>query len=363
MLNNSGLNKLTKKIHMQQLADYREKLRQEPQLLSLFLELTDRCNERCMHCGSRCDGKESEGLLSVEEIKDILISVKEDFSERLPMLCITGGEPLLRKDFFEIMEFAKSLGFAWGMTSNGTLIDEDCAKKLRNAGMRTISISIDGLRDTHDWFRQTKGAYDRAMEGIKNLVNTKGFSHVQITTVVHHGNINELEDMYIIFKKTGVKSWRVINIEPIGRAKDSKELMLTAEEYRYMLEFINEKRLKDPEFEVAFGCSHYLGTELERELRKWYFLCNAGIYVGSIMANGDVGACLDIERRPETIQGNVRKERFSYIWKNRFEIFRTDYRKCGKCKNCKEYKFCAGDSYHTWDFDRMEPCMCYKDML
>ena len=69
-------------------------------------------------------------------------------------------------------------------------------------------------------------------------------------------------------------------------------------------------------YPVEYGCAHYLGPELEGELRGWYWLCNAGVYTASIMANGDVGACLDIERRPETIQGNIRSERFSSIWKN-----------------------------------------------
>jgi len=362
-MSNSGIKNFIKKIHMQQLADYRKELWQKPQLISLFLELTQMCNENCRHCGSDCNTREIDGLLSLEEIKDILITVKEDFNEKLPMLCITGGELLLRKDFFEIMKVANELGFRWGMTSNGTLIDESAALKLKECGMRTISISLDGLRDTHDWFRQTDGGYDRAVRGIKALVANGGFSHVQVTSVIHHRNINELDMMYEEFKKLQIKSWRVINIEPIGRAKDNKELMLSDDEYVKMLDFINKKRFEDPSFEVTFGCSHYLGVPYERELRKWYFLCNAGIYTASIMANGNVGACLDIERNDITIQGNVRDTRFSEIWQNRFEIFRSDYRKCGKCADCKEYEFCTGDSFHTWDFKNMQPNICTRDIL
>lgn len=169
--------------------------------------------------------------------------------------------------------------------------------------------------------------------------------------------------MISLFREIGVRSWRVINIEPIGRAAESDELLLTNDEYRRMFDFIEKKRFEDPAFPVTYGCSHYLGTRMEREVRQWYFLCNAGIYTASIMYNGDVGACLDIERRPETIQGNVRETRFKEIWDNKFEIFRTDFKKCGPCADCKDYVFCAGDSCHTWDYDKMQPKICMRDIL
>lgn len=363
IMNNSGLSNRVKKVHMQQLADYRKELRNNPQLRSLFIEMTGLCNEHCRHCGSSCGDYEVSNTLAFDEICHVLDTVKEDFDIDKMTLCITGGEPLLRPDFFEIMNYAKELGFKWGMTSNGILIDKECAKKLHAAGMQTISISVDGLRETHDWFRQLDGSYDRTMEGIHNLIEENGFNHVQITTVVHHRNISELEEMYKEFRKTGVRSWRVINIEPIGRAKQDPELLLSNDEYKQVFNFIREKRLLDPHFTVTYGCSHYLGVEMERELRQWYFLCNAGVYTASVMYNGDVGACLDIERRPETIQGNIRDRRLSEIWKQEFQIFRSDYRKCNECAKCDDYEFCAGDSYHTWDFDEMKPQVCMKTVL
>ena len=362
-MKNSGLSNIIKTHHMKQLADYRDVLRNSPKLHSLFIEMTGLCNEHCRHCGSSCGDFIPEGQLSDEEIMRILDTVKEDFDISNVRLCITGGEPLLRPGFFDIMAYAKNLGFRWGMTSNGVLIDEECARKLHETGMSTISISIDGLRETHDWFRQTPGSYDKTVAGIRNLINEGGFSHIQITTVVHHKNIHELEDMYHEFKKIGVRSWRVINIEPIGRAVEAEDLLLSKGEYKRLFSFIEKKRFEDPNFPVTYGCSHFLGTNHERESRQWYFLCNAGIYTASIMYNGDVGACLDIERRPETIQGNVRNTRFSEIWKNEFKIFRSDYKKCGKCADCKDYQFCAGDSSHTWDYDNMQPKLCLRDIL
>ena len=168
--------------------------------------------------------------------------------------------------------------------------------------------------------------------------------------------------MYEVFLKLGVRSWRVVNIEPIGRAKEQPELLLTEDEYRQLFAFIREYRFKN-KMQVSYGCSHYLGPEMEREVRKWYFLCNAGVYTASVMYNGNIGACLDIERRPELVQGNIRTDRLKDVWEQKFEIFRTDYRKTGKCKNCKDYKYCAGDAYHTWNFDTMEPNVCMKGIL
>ncbi len=347
--------------HMKMLAEYRQGLMKAPQLRSLFFELTMRCNENCMHCGSRCNDVTSEEL-PVQVYYDIMDKVKRDFSERLPMLCITGGEPLLRKEFFDIMGYAHKLGFRWGMTSNGTLIDNEMAKRLSDVGMGTISISIDGLRDTHDWFRRTKGGYDKAMRGVQALIDQGTFRHVQITTVVHKKNIDELEELYDIMCGIDIDSWRVINLEPIGRAKQFPELLLEPQDYRRMFDFIRDKRSQG--MPVEYGCTHYLGLDYEREVRDWYFLCNAGVYTASIMANGDIGACLDIERRPETIQGNVLRDDFTEVWKNRFEYFRTGLSaKNQKCAECSSRQFCDGGSAHSWDYDKCEQQVCFKDVL
>lgn len=346
---------------MEQLAEYREGLKKKPLLKNLFLELTLRCNERCLHCGSSCGDVKSEEL-TLEQYKVFLDEVKEDFGTKGYMLCITGGEPLLRKDFFEIMSYAHMLGFKWGMTSNGTLITPEVANKLYEAGMSTISVSIDGLEETHDAFRQTPGGYRKAMEGIQNLINVGKFKAIQVTTVVTHQNIGELDALYEIFDKMDIDSWRVINIEPMGRAKLHPELILTKEDYRYLMEFIRNKRMAGEP--VEYGCSHYLGAEYEHEIRDWYFICSAGLYVASITANGDIIACLDIERRPELVQGNILKDRFKDVWENEFKEFRIDLSdRCTKCQVCGEKDRCHGDSYHSWDFVRNEPILCFRDIL
>ena len=349
--------------HMTALAEYRDNvLRREPKLKFLFLELTDRCNERCRHCGSSCGDGADAALLTDDEIKTFLKKTASQFDIGNLQLCITGGEPLLRRGFFEIMDYARSLGYRWGMTTNGTLIDDDIAERLRRAGMATVSVSIDGLPETNDWFRRKEGGYDLALRGVRALVRNGGFQHVQVTTVVHKKNLKELPALYEILSREGIRSWRVINMEPIGRANACKDLLLDGREMKAMLDFIRRNRFRGP-MEVVYGCAHYLGPDYEREVRHWYFLCNAGIYTASVMCNGDIGACLDIERRPETIMGNIRRDDFAEVWKNRFAIFRTDYKRQGPCADCSHYRFCAGGASHSWDYDENRPLVCMKGIL
>ena len=344
---------------LKQMSDYRNQLRQQPILKFLFLELTMNCNERCLHCGSSCGDVRSEEI-PVQTYFKLLDTVKKDF-DPLPMLCVTGGEPLLRKEFFEIMSYAHQLGYKWGMTSNATLITNDTAKKLKDAGMRTISVSIDGLEQTHDSFRRTKGGFAKAIQGIKNLL-PYDFSAVQTTSVITKKSIGELDALFALMEELDVDSWRVINLEPIGRALRLDGYMLDTEDYRRLFDFIRSKRSEG--YPVTYGCTHYLGLDYEKAVRDWYFLCNAGLYTASIMANGDIGACLDIERRPETIQGNILTDDFTDVWYNRFDIFRRPLsERNDKCRHCDSRHFCSGGSYHSWNYDTNCQMVCFKDIL
>jgi len=228
--------------------------------------------------------------------------------------------------------------------------------------MGTISVSIDGLPETHDRLRGLKGGYERAMRGVQNLIDEDYFHAIQITTVINHENINELDALFEIMDGIDIDSWRVINLEPIGRALLRPELMCTKEDYIRLFNFIRDKRAAG--YPVEYGCSHYLGLEYEAEVRDWYWLCNAGIYTASIMTNGDIGACLDIERRPEVIMGNIRKDRFSDVWNNKFEIFRQDLSDLNEdCRACSHASFCRGGAHHSWDYDNCRPMVCMKDIL
>ena len=114
--------------------------------------------------------------------------------------------------------------------------------------------------------------------------------------------------MFEFFQNHGFYSWRPVNIEPIGRAKINDELLLDADEVKFLLDFIKNKR-KNPNTEMD-ACSHFLPIDYEYEVRDFFFQCGAGVNVASIMVNGDIASCLDIERRPELVQGNVKTDNF-----------------------------------------------------
>ena len=339
----------------------REALKREPVLRQLFLELTLRCNERCLHCGSSC-GAQPCPEVSLEDYRRLLDGVKRDFDISRMMLCITGGEPMLRPDFFDIVGYAHELGFRWGMTSNATLIDAAAAKRLRESGMRTISVSIDGLPETHDRLRRSPGSFRRAMAGVQALIDEGGFKAIQITTVVNHGNLSELEALYERFLDVDIDSWRVVAIEPIGRALEHPELQLTGAEHRALLDFIRHKR--EQQMPVTYGCCHYLGLEYEREVRDWFFFCGAGRTVASVMTNGDIGACLNIDRNPRTIQGTIYRDDFSDVWRNRFQTFRGSLAEGNAaCRSCPHVAFCDGDSCHSWDYAADAPLACLRGQV
>lgn len=345
-----------KRGQLAQLARHRDSLCQTPHLRWLFFEITNRCNLSCRHCGSRCtaDGQ----VLTAEEVEATLRTVEDE----RPMICLTGGEPMLHPDFFRIAECVHEMGFFWGMTTNATLIKQEDAKRLKQAGMSTVSVSLDGMEQAHDRLRQRKGAWQLALCGLEALQQA-GF-RPQVTTVVHRENLEDLEAMYRLLCGMGIISWRLVNVEPIGRACESGELLLNPEQFLHLLSYIRGKRF-DPScpMEVTFGCSHYLGVQDERMVRDHYFLCGAGILTASVRSNGDICACLDIENRPELVQGNIRADRFIDVWKHRFQTFRRDRTAdCQKCLECPERLLCGGDSAHTWDYDRREPLLCYRDM-
>ena len=348
--------------NLNNLAKYREELYKHPRLVNIFIEVTLNCNANCEHCGSKCSSKKKTKDIDAKYIKKALDEVAEKYNPRDILLSITGGEPLLRKDLFEIMAYAKQLGFKWGMTSNGMLITDSVIRKIQETEMDTISISLDGLKETHESFRGVPNSFDKIIKGIKKLQKVPTIRAVQVTTVVNKKNIHELEDIYKLMKELNVISWRVINVDPIGNAKKNKEILLDKEDYKYLFNFIKEKRRLN-ELNVEYGCSHYLGVELEKELRDTYFICCAGIYIASILSNGDISVCPDVERKKEFAQGNIKKDNFVEVWENKFQQFRTERRTTNeKCANCPSWKYCVGDSYHTWNFKTGKPNFCIKEI-
>lgn len=351
-----------KRKNLRDLAEYQRKLWAKPELTYLFLEVTDCCNLNCKHCGSGCLST-NRNHMSFEVAKKVLDEVAREFDASQILICITGGEPLLNKELFKIIDYSSRLDFSCGITTNGTLLTSAVGKQLKEAGLDTISISLDGLEKTHNDFRCNPKAFRLAMEGIQNA--KKAGLDPEVVTVVHKGNLKELDILYEFLCENEITSWKIANMDPIGRAKENSPMLLDAHEYKMLLDFVKRIRFNPSNtMEVNLGCSHYLGLQYEHMVRDFYFQCSAGTKIASVMANGDIGACLDIERNEATIQGNIFKDSFVNVWKNRFEIFRQNKAELNpRCSKCSEKDFCMGDSTHTWDFKSNEPNYCVFKMM
>ena len=331
-------------------------------LHTLFFEVTSRCNALCDHCGSRCTASKRDEL-SAKDFKKVLDSVAENFGTKAIMLNITGGEPLMRKDLFEITRYADSLGFKWGLVTNGMLITDDVINKMKETHMSTITISLDGMKKTHEEFRHVQGCFDKIISAIEKLKDSAFIEHIQVTFIATKNNISELPEVYRFLSMLEIDSLRISGIDPIGRAKDNENLMLNREEYEYLFDFIKKHRTSP--LPVVWSCAHYFGnTESTLDSTGKIFSCHTGIHVGSVLSNGDIFGCPNIPRRKELIQGNVLKDDFCEIWKNKFEFFRNPNRtKAKQCEGCEYWNYCKGDSFHTFDFETNTPQFCYRQFL
>ncbi len=357
------LKKIYKRGALRAWSFYKNSLRKEHQLVYLFWECTLNCNFFCKHCGSNAGRKFSLRELTTEEIKKTFKNIAASYNPREIMISVTGGEPLLRKDIFEVMAYANKLGFPWGIVTNGFLVDEDVVHKMKESGMTTVTVSIDGIGRIHDDFRGARGAYEKAISAIKLLLDTKFLKCVQITTSIHKENISQLEEMREKFSALGIDSWRVMNVDPIGRAEINKEIIIGGKELKNLLQFIKKYRGRLG-MEIVYGCEGFLGLDFEGEVRDRFFICNTGINTGSILYNGDIFVCPNVPRRKEFIQGNVKKDDFAKVWNSKFDIFRNEDRtKCDKCGGCEYWKECLGGSFHLWDFDKKKPKICHLEIL
>lgn len=358
------LKKIYKLGELTLMKNYKEKELTNHRLIDLFWECTLTCNAKCKHCGSSAEKKQYDGELTTEEIKSAFKQIANDMDANKILINVTGGEPLVRKDLCEVMEYATNeLGFHWGMTTNGILLTEENIEKLRKANMETISISIDGIEETHNKFRGVPNSYKIIIENIKKLKKAGFVKHIQVTTVFHKENINQIEELYQIMLGLGLDSWRLVSMDPIGRANENDNLLLNGKEIKQLLDFIKSKK-KDRRLELAYGCPGFLGLEYEKEVRKHYFYCRTGINIASILYNGDLFVCPNVPRIKKLIQGNIKTDNFKNVWDNKYKEFRTkDRTKCDKCEKCEYWDYCLGGAYHTWDFTNNVQNKCTYNMI
>jgi radical SAM protein with 4Fe4S-binding SPASM domain len=336
-----------------------EKERKAHRLRYLFWESTHACNLRCRHCGSDCTVARPDEL-TTEEIKAAFSSIAGDYDARSVMVAVTGGEPLVRKDVFEVMGHASSLGFPWGMVTNGMLVDDAAIEKCRQAGMSTVTVSVDGLKEAHELIRRG-GSFERTLEALRLFKESGYFSVVQATTCVSQYNMGDLAGLYDLFSRMKIDEWRLLTISRIGRAREDPRLMLPPAQLRSLLSFIAERR-KEKGLRVTFEEEGFLGTEFEGKVRDALYFCPAGINIASILCNGDIGACPNLPR--QFVQGNIRKDRFRDVWETGYGNMRDlEWKHKGPCIGCKWWEFCRGNSMHLWDFETGMPYMCHLNAL
>ncbi len=347
---------------MNELAQYNRQLWIKPRLKYVFFELTDKCNLNCVHCGSRSESK-NNNYLSAPVIEKTLYDISTGYDPSQILVCLTGGEPFLHPNLFGIIKNAVRMGFPVGMTTNGTLIDEEKARRVFLSGINTISVSIDGLEAEHDNFRQVKGCFHKAIRGIINL--KRNGLEPEVITVVHKGNIGKIDEVYRLICDMDIYAWRLVSVDPMGRAGEKADILLDSRELLKLLDYVRNKRNdKNCKMLINYGCSHFLSYEYENEVRDYYFQCTAGTQTAGIRANGDMVACLDIEPIPLLIQGNIYRDDFVEVWEKKYRAFRYDRTEDSDvCKNCKDRSICLGDSMHTWDFLNKKPKYCVSKMI
>ncbi|MGV7929890.1 MAG: radical SAM protein [Spirochaetota bacterium] len=178
----------------------------------VFWELTKRCNLRCAHCRAEAD----DSLFSGELDTAAALRVVDDIAAFAnPILVLTGGEPLYRADLFEIARHAVSKGLRIALATNGTLIDADIARAIREAGFGRVSISIDGSgAASHDGFRGIPGSFDLALEGAR-LLREEGVEF-QFNTTITRRNVDEIEGVLRLAEERGAKALHVFMLVPVG---------------------------------------------------------------------------------------------------------------------------------------------------
>ncbi len=259
------------------------------ELTYLFWECTLRCNFNCIHCGSDCQKENRIPDMPKEDFLKILSDIRPHVNPHKTMIVITGGEPLVRKDLEEIGREIYEMEYPWGFVTNGWGLSQERLTALLDAGLRSVTISLDGCtEESHEWFRGKKGAWLRALNAISRVASTPDLVY-DVVTCVNKKNIDDLEKLKSMLISLNVKHWRLFTVFPKGRAKNNPLLKLSTGEFVRMMDFIRDTR-REGQIKASYGCEGYL-DDYEMEVRDTPFFCQAGVTNGSVLANGDISAC------------------------------------------------------------------------
>ena len=311
----------------------------------LFWECTTRCNLHCRHCGSDCTVGSRNPDMPLEDFLKAVDTIPADHRPKGFSIVLTGGEPLLRPDITEVGKAFVKRKMGWGMVSNGWFYDSAMQDRLLLAGLGALTISLDGLGESHDWMRGREGSYERSLRAIRTAAACPRL-YFDVVTCVNKRTYKQLEDIYRVLCDAGVPQWRLFTIIPIGRAASDPEMHLSDAETKGLMEFIEAKRKAGGPMKVTFSCEGYLG-KYDKTVRDSRFFCRAGINVASVLIDGRICACPNVDRDVFS-QGSIYEDNFYDVWLNRFQEFRNrEWAHTGICADCPAWRDCLGNGMHN----------------
>jgi radical SAM protein with 4Fe4S-binding SPASM domain len=323
---------------------------------SVSLEVTSACNLACKHCYAEAGAKKEDELGTNEQL-EILKKLK---SAGVANVNITGGEPLVCKDIFKILDYSFE-NFRTVLLTNGYSVDEDVAQKLSRYKNMLVQISLDGSDSkTHDYIRGINGSFDRAVNAIKLLKNRGLRVIVSMTTTPF--NIDQIEKVLLIAKENGAMRFRPGPIVPSGRAKTlswepSKEHMkIFKEEVRRLYDKYNDQILVDSGDTVI--------TDEQRNLIEGLRNCGAGYTLVAIAPNGDVRPCTGL---PADVfyQGNIYRQSVDEVFGSKMSrlLFELQTPKKSRCNGCDSEYNCGGCLATSYAMSSRTSCDWYNKML
>ena len=340
---------------------------------------TRTCNLKCRHCYMSSDAKKYQNELTTAEAKQFIDDLA-DFN--VPVLLFSGGEPLIRPDFFELADYAAKKGVRPTLSTNGTLITPEVARKIKDIGVGYVGISLDGLREVNDKFRGKAGAFEAAMNGIKNCVAVD--QRVGLRFTLNHHNIQELENIFDFIEEENINRVCFYHLVYSGRGNQMMDEDVTAEESRRAMDIIirrtrdfEERGLKKEILTVDNHCDGvymYLKAlqegkdELAQQIKK-YIAMNGGNRSGMAFAEVDpLGYVHPDQFTQHHTFGNVRERKFGDIWQDTTNPIMAGLKDRkpllkGRCSKCKFLDNCNGNfrtraEARTGDFWESDPS-CY----
>jgi len=342
----------------------------DPQLRLLAWEVTRTCNLSCVHCRAAAIDKPYPNEFSTQESLSLLDEVASFAS---PIIILTGGEPLLRPDIFEIASYGTAKGLRVVLATNGTLLDGETSRRLRDSGIQRVSISIDGATaESHDRFRQVDGAFAGALRGVAFL--KEAGLEFQINTTISRVNLEEVPAIQNLAVELGAVAHHIFLLVPTGRAKDFREQEIDAADYERTLHWFYDQRRRVPLQLKATCAPHYQRIMRERARAngetvtvKTHGLdavsrgCLGGSSFLFVSHVGQVQPCGYLELDC----GNVRQMRLGEIYRNSPLLQNLRDVDCyrGKCGVCEYRKVCGGCRARafeaTGDYLEAEPLCAY----